>query len=525
MKKAIIYCRLSTQRQFEHKDTLTTQENTCRKQAEKLKANVIRVFTEIAKGDAVNREKLLELEAYLYHHSSEIKYVIIAFGKRFARSVEIATGIVDLLRKYDIELIDCKFPNLRGEESYANFLKLAAEGKVEKLKLSKSTKQAIQERKSVGKSWGRPPAGYSFKHDVNGSNLFSEDLFRQNIKRMFILASQGFQIKKIRSQLKAEGYGDIPNSTISYRLRNKVYVGYVKDSTRKILCKGAHEAIIDERIFNDVQKLLTNEIKRKKRRKKTQSDENLPLRNWLLCKGCGGPFTGSRIYYRCNKCKISKKNMDLHEQLIQLLNTFDYESDSAEDFIVGYLDYPYSFIKELLMMRDKLQSKNELIESRIETLDKQYLKAENPALDDIYKKERGKYVVLKEDNINKINQIPYLFPLIDDILDESHAVKSFGEIWKKEDYDGKKVLLNDIFPKGLYYDGAKLELIEINPDFRQIKLNEKTNIERINEQLLRMRSKLRCHSQQDLSGQENKEVLDELFNEIRFRLQKKTQSL
>jgi len=520
MKRSVIYCRISLDKPNLQRDTLTDQEKRCREQSHILDSKVVKVYREIVEGDATDRLELLSLESYLDLNSNKVDYLIIKHGKRFARSVEIATGLVGILRKYSIELVDCTFPLLRGEASYNNFLKLAAEGKAEKLNISRKTKQAINERKEEGKHWGRHPAGFSLNHDIIRGTIFSPDKFKVGIYRMFILASQGHQIKEIRSQLRAEGYGDIPTSTISYRLRNKSYCGYVKDTKKNLWHKGIHEAIITEKLFNDVQKLLTDKKKRSIRREKTQKNEVLPLRNWLLCKKCKHTFTGSRIYYRCNYCKISKKMEDLHKEFINLLNTFDYVYDSAKGHIIGYLKYFHAFIIELRTKETEINHKNQLIKSKIDNLDKQYLKADNVDLNNIYKEERIKLDNLIKENNARINQIPYLSSLIYYMFEDYQAVKNFGDSWEKESFENKHAFMKDIFPEGIYYDGSKFEVIKVSSVYKKRYMNEKSNLEKINETFVEMRSKLKDVIKDSIEIPENKEILDELFNEISYRIRK-----
>jgi len=520
MKRSVIYCRISLDKPLLQRNTLTDQEKRCRKQADNLKTKVRKVFREIAKGDDVNREKFIGLEAYLDQYSDKIDYLIISYGKRLARSAEIATGLVGILRECSIELIDCRYPKLRGEVSYNNFLKLAAEGKADKLNISKKTKQAIIKRKDEGKHWGRHPVGFSLEHDIIGGTIISPDKFKVGINRMFILASQGHQIKEIRTQLKAEGYGNIPASTISYRLRNKTYCGYVKDAKSKNWIKGAFAAIIDDQLFNDVQNLLTDKKKRTIIKEKTQRKEKFPLRNWLLCKKCKHPFTGSKIYYRCNYCKISKKIEDLHKGFIKLLNTFDYVNDSAEGFMFGYLKYFHAFIIELKAKENEINHKNQLIKSMIDTLDTQYLKADNLDLNDVYKDERIKLENLIIENHVRINQIPYLYSVIYDMFEDYQTVTNFGDSWEKECFENKRALMIDIFPEGLYYDGSIFEVIKVSSVYKKRTMNEKSNLEKINETFVKMRSELKERFKYRIEIPENKEILDELFNEISYRIRK-----
>jgi len=517
MKRSVIYCRISLDKPLLQRDTLTDQEERCSNQAESLEAKIEKVFRDTDQGDAANRDKLIALKAYLDLYSRKIDYLIISYGKRLARSVEIASDLVGLLRECSIELIDCTFPMLRGEESYNNFLKLAAEGKADKLNISKKTNQAISKIKGEGKHWGRPPLGYSLKHDINMGTIIVPNKFKVVIIKMFILASQGYQIKKIRTQLKAKGFGDVSVSTISYILRNKTYCGYVKDTTRNLWRKGIHEAIINEKLFNDVQKLLTDKKKRTIRRENTQKNEELPLRNLLFCQKCGSPFTGSRIYYRCNRCSINRKNEVLHNELTEYLNIFDYSDDYANGIIAGKLDYSKVFYAELKDMIDRYNKQIVTLEQLIEKLDKKYLKTDIIP-QSTYESERQIIMKEKEELARRVHQIYHLYDTLTAIIDNFPLIKLIGLQWKDSTFEKKISLLQEMFPDKLSYDGSNFVYSRLSSSFKKIELYASSNLERIKSILKTLKAEINHVSRPEVIDPKDYNMLKEINHEINMRI-------
>lgn len=124
-------------------------------------------------------------------------------------------------------------------------------------------------------------------------------------------------------------------------LKNPIYCGKIfipayKDEEATIK-KAAHELLISEMLFDDVQDIL-NGRKRKFSIKKTVREE-FPLRGFLECRKCGGKLTASKskgnggyyYYYHCTKgCDERIKAEETNDALIKKLCSYTPNNGSVQ---------------------------------------------------------------------------------------------------------------------------------------------------------------------------------------------------
>lgn len=210
--------------------------------------------------------------------------------------------------------------------------------------LSKKIRTALHTMQLEGK-WvgGCPPFGY--KIDINDKNhLVIDDIEGPIVKRIFELFSSGYKINQIKNILNDERiptfsitrnrnfkrkgnngdiYGYWSNTTLKKILKNRLYVGdmiqnrrsRISYKYRKIICnskekwiikENTHEALIDKKTFENVQKLFP-----KQKQRQDKKDVFL-LDGMLKCADCGhnigirarranGKATTICNYYRKNK--------------------------------------------------------------------------------------------------------------------------------------------------------------------------------------------------------------------------------
>jgi site-specific DNA recombinase len=90
---------------------------------------------------------------------------------------------------------------------------------------------------------------------------------------------------------------NISRSAFDVALRNTVYCGKVfiqkhKDEEAHSV-KGQHDPLISEALFYKVQEIIDGNIRQVRPQTKIISDDNLPLRGFLICPDCGRNLTGS----------------------------------------------------------------------------------------------------------------------------------------------------------------------------------------------------------------------------------------
>ncbi len=182
--------------------------------------------------------------------------------------------------------------------------------------ISKKIRSSLIERKKAGNFLG-VTAPYGYKKDPNNKfHLVINEKEAEVVKRVFILYLEGNGLTRIAQILTKDGvpvpgesrdigktrktalYSSWKQTTIRRILDNRVYLGeLVQFKRRKInykskrritvpeeeryICKGTHEAIIDEESFNAVQNIL----KKNKSFKGTKHD--YLFKGLLYCAECG----------------------------------------------------------------------------------------------------------------------------------------------------------------------------------------------------------------------------------------------
>jgi DNA invertase Pin-like site-specific DNA recombinase len=173
----------------------------------------------------------------------------------------------------------------------------------ETAKKIKSAKRAMALR---GERTGGPaPYGYMKRPDNKNKLIINPDTV-ETVRDCFRYAEQGFGLRKIGR------YTHLPNTSIFHMLQNRTYVGDTvnrkyavgryrpTDEADRVIARGTHEAIIDEKTFLRVQEMM----KPKPRAPRSVT----PLFSGILiCGSCGARYHshGGNICH-CGKCSVGQ---------------------------------------------------------------------------------------------------------------------------------------------------------------------------------------------------------------------------
>ncbi len=128
---------------------------------------------------------------------------------------------------------------------------------------------------------GHPPLGY----DIMNRKLVVNEREAKTVRHIFTLACEIQSVAKLQERLATDGVtakrwktqtakmmggGPFTRSTLSRLLRNPVYLGKVRQAGA--LYEGEHEAIIDETLWGDVQRMLEDNVKNTRTAKNTKSN-------------------------------------------------------------------------------------------------------------------------------------------------------------------------------------------------------------------------------------------------------------
>ena len=274
----VLYARVSSEKQAENDLSISAQLKALRNYAIKNEWTVYREFVDEAESArTANRPAFQEMIARAREKNKPFDAILIWKFSRFARNRKDAIIYKSLLRKYGVSVISM---NEQVDDSPAGML---LEGIIEvidefySLNLAVDTIRGLRENAQRGFQNGVAPFGYKAKKVMDGNTertkLEPDEIQAPIIRQIFKIYLEGNGIKEIaktltRNGIKTNKGNAWSNSSISYILKNKVYIGalvYGKKTYKNqpynqdniIYVENNHRAIIDKDIFNNVQKTIS----------------------------------------------------------------------------------------------------------------------------------------------------------------------------------------------------------------------------------------------------------------------------
>jgi len=347
--KALIYCRVSSERQKNEGHGLDSQEHRCREYAKSKGFEVEQVFPDsfTGGGDFTLRPAMMALLNYIDAHPHR-KYVVIFDDlSRLARDIIAHVKLRDAFRLRGVGVLcaNFNFDDSPEGEFFENMI--ASRNQYDR---KANRRQVIQKQKARLESgyWPfYPPPGYKAEKDpIHGKLLKSTDKASM-IKEAF----EGFATNRFKDQvdvlrfLKENNFQDgkpVYLETVSRMLLRVIYAGYIEYPQWEVARReGHHEAIISLDIFEKVQDKLNGNA-RCFTRKDTRPD--FPLRGPVVCASCGHSFTASwstgrtkrHPYYRCNQPSCPIKNKSIRKELIESQFGVLLARAKAKDQVIDY---------------------------------------------------------------------------------------------------------------------------------------------------------------------------------------------
>ena len=338
--KALIYCRVSTERQKDQGHGLDSQEHRCRQYADAKGYSVEAVFPDHVSGggDFMKRPGMVALLSYLDAQAGEQYVVIFDDLKRYARDTEFH---LRLRREMESRGAKRECLNFNFEDSpEGRFVEtiLAAQGELEREQNRRQVIQKMRARVEQGFYCFHPPVGYRFaKHQGGGKILVPDEPEATVIRDMFEALASGhlrtpMEVKHLLDQSSnfRPGKAPIPLQSLHIMLRSPLYAGYISIPKWGIrLLKGKHSPLISFGTWQRVQERLNGRAHTPARK---DISADFPLRGAVACGCCGKPLTacwsqgraGRYPYYLCQQkgCAMKGRAISrdvLHAQFSDLL--------------------------------------------------------------------------------------------------------------------------------------------------------------------------------------------------------------
>ncbi len=315
---------------------------------------------------------------------------------RFARNREDSIVYKSMLRKQcGIDVISVSEQLSEDKTSILIEALIEAMDEYYSLNLAEEVRRGMTEKFSRGGVVSQPPFGYKM-----GKGMFIPDEEKVSILQMiFNDFLKGMGTRAIASKLNEMGIrstkgNPFENRTVEYILSNPVYIGKLRRSKNgrdnrdrfhqseenTLIVDGKHKPLIDESVFENVQKKLTSN---KKIYSKYSRQENIEfmLKGLVRCDNCGSTLTLSAAgkglqchqyakgacrtshYIALNKINdilIKKLRTDCESDFFNVVIKSNQQQNSAEQKNISF-----SISRE----EKKLQRIREAYEAGIDTID------------------------------------------------------------------------------------------------------------------------------------------------------------
>lgn len=319
MKKAIIYCRVSTTMQDEN-DSLKNQIMQCESYCKSKGLIITNIFSDVESGTHDDRKEYLKLKEEIEKNTFDV--LIVYETSRISRKMIELLTFLNLLQEKRIDFIsitESMFDTTTPEGKFAMSIRLSVI-QLERDNTAKRVAERLRFKASQGQYVnGNPPRGYKLinKKLVIDSEIapMIKDIFQSylNGESTYSLCQKhnlvwgGKEIKRILVNPIYTGkirYGNRTNSR-EQKIKNPFTV------------KGTHEPIISEEIFEQVQIML-----KQKSRISKKSIENSIFNGLLKCSKCGHSYilVDKKNYYACHSKRLKNSDKFIYKDLKLCLN-------------------------------------------------------------------------------------------------------------------------------------------------------------------------------------------------------------
>lgn len=484
-KRAIIYLRVSTEEQVDN-FSLETQEDICRKEAEKRGFIITEIFREEGRSakSITGRPVLINLLEYCRKNKGRVQAVFVYRIDRVSRQTADYLAIRKKLLENGVNIFSATEPT--GDSPTEKLVEtiLAGFAQLDNDVRSERARNGLRARFLSGRiTTGQVPLGYIVQVGYAVKEIETWDKVKQawdlmatgtkTLREMaIIMQSWGLREKhgKRTYDMKAQGVCKI--------FRNKFYAGYLTSRVYTEEVKGQHVPMVTEEQFYKVQAILDGRnINKVALATRNHEHPDFPLRRIIRCSICGKGLTGGWSkgryarygYYRCGgSCKgVSIKPDVLENAVIDLMKQYTPKSQSLNLFI----SFIYKIYHDRLSRLTRLRNEADAEVARLKELRKSLVEKNLTGVysDDIFKEQNAviedqmtKAQIAKEDSTFDRYNIDAVTGFIRTLLAD------LGETYKRSNMSQAKVLIGSMFPSGVAWSQNGTLNHQISPIYQAI---------------------------------------------------------
>lgn len=302
VRKAVIYCRVSSRSQETEGHGLVTQEARCRHYAEAKGYEVVAVFpdTITGGGDFMKRPGMVALLSFIDAQPGKEFVVIFDDLKRFARDTRFHLDLRDAFRRRNatIECLNFTFDDSPEGEFVETVL--AAQGALERKQNGRQVAQKMLVRTQFGYWCHLAPVGFRFETVKGHGRMMVRD---EPVASIVQEALEGYAMGRFQTLAEVQVFlqdqpqfprgpsGKVGPERVSNLMRQPLYAGYIDSEKYGISwLKAQHEPLITLETYQKIQDRRAGVAKAPKR---ANIGNAFALRGIVACASCDAPMRSS----------------------------------------------------------------------------------------------------------------------------------------------------------------------------------------------------------------------------------------
>ena len=465
MKRAILYCRVSTEEQT-HGYSLSNQEEQLHKFCNDHQIEVLETYREDHSAKSFDRPVFQrQLLPFVKKNHQQLDHLLVLKWDRFSRDITDALVWIREFQSWGIQVdateqrVDLSVP--QNKYMLAFYL---THPEVENDIRTANTREGMSKALKEGRWVSRPSIGYRMERDATGKpNLVTDDQAPFVREAFLRIATGRYAYTEVFNHLTERGFRCKRNQF--YRmLAWYPYCGLIPVTDQSGLQDfviGVHEPIVSEELFHRVQ-AVRQERRNRGKRKKTKLRPEFPLRGHIVCQDCGNLLTASTsvgrfgrryAYYHCHRgCKQRHRAESVNDGVVAYLGSFEVDPGMAELYQTIFQDLFAERSRNQVQETASLDRDIDQVEARILVAAEKLVEGELDtevyrSLKDEYDRRRSALVARRADlGDSSAERLQY-------VQSGLNLLTNLSSHYKSADVSGKHLLLGSIFPKNLSFDG------------------------------------------------------------------------
>lgn len=469
-KQAVIYCRVSSEKQVQEGHGIQGQQLRCEQYAQRQGYKILKVFTdEGVSGGLMNRPSMSAMIEFIKNQDAQ---TVVLFDdlSRLARGLQVHFTL-----KAEIEMAGGRIENVSMplEETPEGKMiegQMAVFNEYHRHKNRETVINRMKARAEKGCWCLRLPLGYQYtSHPMHGRLAIPEPSLGKSLKLAFekFAGHELLSINEVTRFLK-ECHPVLLDNLHAQRvakiLSNPFYAGMVNVPKWGLAnIKGNHTALISQDTFHKVQERL---LKRTKTLPIKLLSNDFLLRGFIRCANCKNPLTASystgrggqkHAYYHCHKKDCALRGKTFKRQDVEASFETALQSTVTAPQIVDLAlaitkDVWGRKMAEINNVRTGLIKRQENLQAEIDQVIGSLTKLSNPT---VIKHLEGRIAGLEEsmDTLStKLGLIDSEMPKVGTALDKvGDFIKSPYTAWKKGSAYQRRIVQTLVFAEAPCY--------------------------------------------------------------------------